>query len=360
MTEEGYHATSPVRVFLVDDSLVALSVLSRMLSASPDIVVAGTARNGKEALEKIPEANPHVICTDLHMPVMNGLQLIRSVMENFPRPILVVSASVGDAPEDSGNVFDLINAGAVDVFPKPEGTLLPGNAQLADELIRKIKVLAGVVVFRRRPTALAAATSATEGAAARPANALQMVGIGASTGGPHALQSLLSQIPSDFPVPIVCVQHISPGFLPSLVGWLSSLSPLPIRIADSETKPEPGVVYFPKEDYHLEALAPDRLSPTDAPPYQGHRPSVTVTFRSLARVFGSSALGVLLTGMGRDGAEGLLSLSAAGSETIVQDEETSAIFGMPKAAIELNAARYVLPLDRIPQMILRLTSESRK
>lgn len=322
-----------------------------MLSRSPDILVVGTARHGREALDLIPRIQPNVICTDLHMPQMNGLELTQQVMANHPCPILVISiSSVGP---DSTTVFQLLEAGAIDMFPKPRGGPGFDFETTAQELISKIKIVAGVYVFRRRlhpPQAMVPPPSDVP--QSKGHGPVRLVAIGASTGGPQALQTILSQLPSSFPVPIFCVQHIGGGFLQGLVDWLQPQTALRVMIAKPGEYPAVGSVYFAPEGAHLEMDAQGRLGTTQAPPLEGHRPSVSVTLRSVARYYGRAAIGVLLTGMGRDGAEGMRVLAEAGGFTIAEDEDSCVVFGMPRQAIELGAVRGVLPLSEIASMLL--------
>lgn len=349
-TEAGAKAASGIKVLLVDDSPISLAVIGKILSTSPDISVVGIAKNGHEALALIPETRPHVICTDLHMPQMDGLELTREVMERFPLPILVISISV---QEGQDNVFKLLEAGAVDVFPKPRGGDDGDFLKKADELTRKIRILSGVRVFRRTK---AGTPSRERGVAASfnrgPAGPFKVLAIGASTGGPQALKAIFENMPGDFPVPIVCVQHIGGEFLKGMVEWLGDCSRLKCKIAEEGEELKKAVVYFPQEDAHL---AIDRglrcVSLKDAPS-NSHRPSITVTFKSIAERFGRTSIGVLLTGMGKDGAEGLKAIMDAGGFTIAQDEKTSVVFSMPKSAIEMRAASVVLPLDAIAGFIM--------
>lgn len=425
---------SPIRVLLVEDSPVALIVLKRMLSSSPEILVVGEARTGKEALALIPQLQPQVICTDLHMPQMDGLEFTQEVMANFPRPILVISASV--QAENTQNVFRLLQAGAVDVFPKPRGAIAANYESMRQELIGKIKILSGVAVFTLRrkksttePNAASTFTPAKppleKGSAAvrvrestlvpqkqknspaenglgmgdqGKANSLltsracaiardstpnvpppnvppptapsaqkstgeasfflanspgrRVLAIGASTGGPQALHAILSQLPADLPVPVLCVQHISEGFLQGLVDWLGSESRLAVKIASAGEWPKAGTVYFPPERLHLELDSQGRFSYSSAPPMSGHRPSVTVTFNSVAKYYGKAAVGVLLTGMGRDGADGMQAIASVGGLTIAQDEKTCVVFGMPKEAIALGAVHHILPINEIAPLLL--------
>ena len=346
------HTGSPIRVLLVDDSALVLTILKRMLSAAPEIQVVGTARNGREALELIPQLQPAVICTDLHMPVMDGLELTREVMRTHPRPILVVSVSV--QKENTQHIFRLLEAGAIDVCPKPRSGLVSEYAQLTQELIGKVKTLANVVVRQPRNVSSVPASPDTVRPVCSGPAAVRMVAIGASTGGPQALQTILTALPADFRAPVLCVQHISDGFLRGLVDWLASQCRLQVQIAQSGALPVPGTIYFPPERTHLEIDARGRLLSSLAPPLEGHRPSVTVTLRSLARYYGSTAVGVLLTGMGQDGAAGMQAIAQVSGITIAQDEASCVVFGMPKQAIALGAVQYVLPVDQIAPTLTQL------
>lgn len=362
----------PIQVLLVDDSPVVLIVLKRLLDSTPEIVVAGTARTGREALDLIPKICPQVICTDLKMPGMDGIEFIREVMANYPRPILVLSAGV--QTQDTQNVFSLLEAGAVDVLPKPLSGVTADLIAIKHELIAKIKVLAGVAVFRlnRRHHAKLNHQTASEQdavtltnfsnsfspksglrASESPTQPIKIVGIGASTGGPQALRSILSEFPSELPVPVICVQHISQGFLTGLIDWLASGCRLPIRMAKTGEILQPGHVYFPPENRHLEITVSGRVICSLEPPYLGHRPSVSVLLNSIAKSYGSKSIGVLLTGMGKDGADGMQAIANAGGLTIAQNQATSTVFGMPKEAIELGAVRHILPIGAIAAVVTR-------
>lgn len=385
---------SPIRVFLVDDSPLALVMLKRMIATSSSIEVVGTARSGREALQQFESARPEVICTDYLMPDMDGLALIQHTMERFPRPILVISSTVD--PAQRQKAFPLLAAGAVDVVAKPGGQ--ESFEQSAAELVQKIKIVAGVrVIARRAPSSVAtpAANSKVASAASsrvetareavssstststrhflsspgstikppfhapslsisRKTSLIRMVAVGASTGGPNVLQNLFSSLPANFACPVVCVQHISSGFLSGLVDWLASGCRVRVKIAANGELAVPGTVYFPQENTHLEVNREGRLIHSFAPPVDGHKPSVTATFESVARAYGHSSLGILLTGMGGDGAAGLESIARAGGTTLVQDEASCVVFGMPKQAILRGAAQFVLSPDEISRTLLRL------
>ena len=404
----------PIRVLLVEDSPVATIILKRILNSPPLLKVVGTARTGIEGLRLIPAARPDVICSDLQMPEMGGLEFIREVMATSPKPILVISASV--QAEDTQNVFELLAAGAVDVFPKPRGSVMDNYEAMKQELITKVRILAGVSVFTLRrnrlmhpmkpkllgdlalssPARILAKSDRTQKnkhlnkhLAEKPASNVssglakprlqfapvtkrveikeinlqrtpvpfRVVAIGASTGGPQALQAILSALPSNFPVPVICVQHISEGFLQGLVDWLGSECRLMAKIACHGEYPEPGKIYFPPERKHLELDSRGRFLHSSAPPFSGHRPSVTATFNAVASYYGSRAVAVLLTGMGRDGADGMLSIAQAGGLTIAQNEASCVVFGMPKEAIALGAADRVLPIADIAPMLIQYIKE---
>ncbi|MGK7923594.1 MAG: chemotaxis-specific protein-glutamate methyltransferase CheB [Trichodesmium sp.] len=370
-----------IKILIVDDSPVALIILKKIFAASPEIEVIGTAKNGLDALKLMPLIEPDVICTDLHMASMNGLEFTREIMEKYPRPILVISSSVQE--HDTQNVFQLLEAGAVDVFPKPETGFTSNHKITNQELINKIKILSGVKVFtqhrrhinrvkpenkqqlcvkniqEKRVRMPLTFSPQTPSKYHRSTKNIQVVAIGASTGGPQALKTIINNLPSNLPVPVICVQHISNGFLSGLVNWLASESKLPVKIARSGEFPKPGVIYFPPEEHHLELNSTGRFICLKTPAIGGHRPSITVTFKSVANFYSSFAIGVLLTGMGRDGADGMKAIDESGGMTIAQDEASSVIFGMPKEAIALGAAQYILSINDITPMLLNYIGQAR-
>ena len=345
-----------IKVLLVEDSKISLVILRRILNEFPQFEVVGEAQNGLEALRLIHQVKPDVICTDLHMPQMDGLELTTEVMSRNPIPILVLSVSVQQ--EDTHHIFDVLEAGAVDICPKPIAGLTTDNQAFKRELINKIVVIAGVRVFKKTRKNLTKSKPVNlQGLTTYPAKSYpipKIIAIGTSTGGPPALQEIFSQLPANFSVPIICVQHICHGFLQGLIDWLSATCRLPIQIAQSGHTPQPGIIYFPPEQHHLELDHQGKFVCSDTPALDGHRPSVTVTFESIAKVYRKKSTAILLTGMGKDGAKGMLAIAQAGGLTIAQDEATSIIFGMPKEAIDLGAAREILPLGAIAPMLLEL------
>ncbi|MEQ8382940.1 MAG: chemotaxis-specific protein-glutamate methyltransferase CheB [Coleofasciculus sp. A1-SPW-01] len=345
-----------IKVLLVEDSKISLVILRRIINDFSQLEVVGEAQNGLEALSLIPQVKPDVICTDLHMPQMDGLELTTEVMRHNPIPILVLSVSVQQ--EDTHHIFDVLEAGAVDICPKPLAGLTTENQEFKRELVNKISVISGVRVFKRKrryslqhqAVNLNNLTTAPTKSYPKP----KIITIGTSTGGPPALQEIFSQLPANFSVPILCVQHICKGFLQGLIDWLAPTCKLPIKIAESGNKPQPGIIYFPPEQRQLKLDKQGNFVCSDTVPLDGHCPSATVTFESVAKVYGKKTTAILLTGMGRDGAKGMLTVTQAGGLTIAQDQATSIIFGMPKEAIELGGAREVLPLNAIAPMLLEL------
>ena len=338
----------PIRVFLVGERLVSLQ---QMLIAASDIEISGTANNGKEALDLIPQKNPHVICTELEMPIMDGLDLTRGIMASDPRAILVVSRA--GQQEDREKTFQLLESGAIEVFPLPDRESKEALCMSAQELIQKINILSGVMVMRKRqilPDISMKPRISVSGDHAKTIPGIVM--IGASTGGPQALKEIFIQIPEDFAFPIVCVQHICQGFLQGLVDWLAVDCSLTVAIAQTGELPQSGTIYFPPENQHLKFDAEGRFIVANGSETEDHIPSVTVSFQSAAYRFGRRVIGVLLTGMGDDGVEGMVTIAKQGGVTIAQNEQSCVVFGMPHRAIEVKAASHILPLEDITSMLL--------
>ncbi len=349
-----------IKVLIVDDSALAVRVIERILETAPDITVVGTARDGMEGIELHQRLHPDIIITDLHMPVMDGLEFTQKVMSCCPVPILVLSVSV--QPDDVKNIFKLLEAGAVDVLAKPEGGISANREKISRELIEKVRIVSGVYVFRRAPHKKAEPTE-IQSTGSRPggeATPVSIVAIGASTGGPLALKKILSRLPANFPAPIVCVQHISEGFLEGFVSWLNSQCKLTVKCAVDGDRVKPGIVYFPEEGRHMKIDSRGRLRCHEGKDSDLFCPSINETFKSIAVYEDGSTLGVLLTGIGDDGAEGLLEIKRQGGMTIAQDEESSVVFGMPMRAIALGAAAYVLSPEGIAQTLLKIKYENLK
>jgi two-component system chemotaxis response regulator CheB len=370
-----------VRVLIVEDSPTARLLLSKLLSSDPDVEVVGTANDGEEGLARALELRPDVITMDIRMPRLDGLEATRRIMEQIPTPIVVVSASVDSA--DLPFTFNAMQAGALEVLEKPAGVGTQNFDVLRERLVTTVKLMAEVKVVRRRarpPTGTLAPEEAgrslerpyngaynsperdraagrlTTGALSRPAALLV---VGASTGGPTALATLLKGLPADFSLPILIVQHIASGFLAGLVSWLQTTTALPLKVAAEGEIIVPGQVYFGPEDRHLVVVARGMLGTSQAPPVSHVRPSATVLFKSAAKAYGAEAAGVLLTGMGDDGAAGLKVIHDAGGTTLAQDEATSVVYGMPCVAAELGAVDLVVPLEGMAAAIKGLAAQPR-
>lgn len=341
----------PIRVFVVEDSVVARELLVRTLRSDPGIEVIGTAADGEAALAALETARPDVVTMDIHMPKLDGFETTRRLMETHPVPVVVVTASAN--PNDVKRGLQVMEAGAVAILEKPRGPGHPGHSASAAKLIRTVKLMSEVRVVKRwrrasaQPAAGLAAPVSSPVRAVPPAQPVALVAIGASTGGPPVLHTILEVLPKSFPVPILIVQHIARGFAQGLADWLAHTTPLPVHVASHGVRPEPGHVYIAPDDHHMLVERSGRLLLNDDPPEGGLRPAVSVLFRSVARVHGGRAIGVLLTGMGRDGADELKLLRDHGAVTIAQDRESAVVFGMPGEAVKLGAAAYVLPPQAI-------------
>ena len=352
------------KVVLVEDSPVALEILQRLLNSSPDVDVVGTARDGVEGLEVITKTKPDVICTDLLMENMDGLELTKRVMAEDPRPILVISNFVRKT--DIDNVFRLLQAGAADVFPKPSTDSPTDYEKLKAALITKIKVLSSMKVTAKRPgqSLSASIKPITSGAFSgnqppmmNVSSRVKVIAIGASTGGLQAIQKILAPLPSNFPLPIMCALHVSQGILPGVINWLSSECSLRVKVAEAGESPSPGTVYFAPEKSDLELDSHGKFIYTNCPTGEKHCPSIRVMFKSVAKYYGRATAGVLLTGIGSDGADGLQAISQVGGITVGQDEKGGAAYGMVKEAIALGAVQQVLSIEKIGPFLLKTISE---
>ena len=337
-----------IRILLADDSFLARQLLKDMLLEHEDLVIAGEACNGREAADLTLSLKPDLVIMDLVMPSMDGLEAIEEIMAGTPTPVLVLSAAV-DEPEVD-RAFNAIKRGALDVMEKPQlGT--PGALEdFAKRLAEKVRLLAGIRVihhYRRKPRPLSRLEIRPKGPGPN------LLAVGASTGGPKAVMSLLRTLPADFPGTVFVVQHIAEGFARGFASWLNRECALSVRLAVDSDRYLPGEALIAPDGRHM-TVADGRVRLSDAPPVNCCRPSIDVFFNSLALERCDQTVGVLLTGMGRDGAQGMLRIKEAGGTTLVQDESSCAVFGMPKAAINLDAADQVVPLDQIPAAILKL------
>lgn len=346
-----------IDVLVVDDSKVSRQLLVHLLESDPAIRVLGVAPDGQSALEFVARNPPDVVLMDIHMPRLDGFEATRLIMETHPVPIIICSATTDT--KEVAVTFRLMEAGAVACVEKPVGPEHADYPALVANLLQTIKLMSEVKVVRRWPRSSsgAPASHAAPPEEKKPATAgFKFIGIGASTGGPSVLQTILAGLPKNLPVPILLVQHIAQGFLPGLVEWLNQTTGWQVHIGAHGVAPLPGHAYLAPDDFHMGLTPSGRIVLTREERENGLRPAVSYLFRSLAENFGPSVVGVLLTGMGRDGADELKQLKDAGAETIAQDRESSVVHGMPGEAIKLDGASYILPADRIADTILTLVN----
>jgi len=330
-----------VKIGIVNDSPIALEALRRVLALRPDHQVIWAARDGAQAVALCERETPDLVLMDLLMPGTDGVEATRQIMAATPCAILVVTSSVG---AHAARVFDAMGHGAIDAVDTPVlglGDLQESAAAFLHKIDTLLKLLG-----TRLPNV---DTFSDSGTITRPE---RLVVIGASAGGPAALTAVLSGLPKNFPAAVVIVQHVDERFALGLADWLSRECALPVRVARQGDRPATGSVLLAGTNDHLRFISPERIGYTPEPLEQSYRPSVDVFFDSVGAHWTGEAVGVLLTGMGRDGAQGLKTLRDHGHYTIAQDQATSTVYGMPKAAASLGAAVDVLPLERIAQRLV--------
>jgi two-component system chemotaxis response regulator CheB len=338
-----------IKVLVADDSQVSRMLLVQILNADPRIQVIGAVIDGQAALDFLNAGGecPDVVIMDMHMPRIDGFETTRRIMETRPLPIIICTASA--SPQDLAIAFRSMEAGAVACVEKPVALGVDFEPRLRN-LLQTVRLMSEVKVVRRwnRSRSALAAPPANGPTQSRPGTpSIRLIGIGASTGGPPVLQTILSGLPKDFPVPLLIVQHIARGFLAGMVDWLNQTTGSRVRIAAHGVTPLPGHAYVAPDDFHLAADARGNLTLAREAPESGLRPAVSFLFRSLAESCGANAVGVLLTGMGKDGAAELKRMKDYGAYTIAQDRDSSVVHGMPGAAIELGAATQILAADKI-------------
>lgn len=348
-----------IRVLVVDDSAVQREFLAHILSSNPDIQVIGTAKDGVDALRAVEREKPDVITMDINMPRMDGFEAARRIMETYPTPIVIVCGSWDI--QEVATTFHALEAGALVVLPRPAGFGSPDHQATAGELIQTVKLVSEVKVVRRwahlRRSSTSQITPAVEDVGYRlEAARVQLIAIGASTGGPVVLRTILASLPADFPIPIMVVQHMAAGFISGFVEWLAQTTSLEVQIAADREALLPGHIYVAPDGYHMKALIGGRVALTLDEPENGLRPSVSYLFRSIAKLYGPRAIGVLLTGMGKDGAKELKLMKDRGAVTIVQDEPSSVVYGMPGEAVRLGAATYTFPPRQIAAVLAGLVN----
>ena len=346
----------PVRVLVVDDSVVVRKLVCDALGSCPEVTVAGTASSGSLALAKIPQLNPDVITLDIEMPGMNGLETLAEIRKGYPKLPVIMFSTLTE--RGAAVTLEALSLGASDYVTKPTNseTLAGAMEKVRRELLAKILCLA-----IHRPC-IAAPLSAAPRERKELSGRIDILAIGVSTGGPNALAAVIPCLPADLPVPVVIVQHMPPLFTRLLAERLSSQSKVPVREAEAGRALEPGQVWIAPGDYHMVVSrrgASVVLNLHQEPPENSCRPAVDVLFRSVASVCGRNALAVVMTGMGSDGARGAAWIREAGGEVYVQDEATSVVWGMPGAVVSAGMADKICPLQEISQEVVRRVARGR-
>jgi two-component system, chemotaxis family, protein-glutamate methylesterase/glutaminase len=346
----------PFRVLIVDDSAVIRKVLSNLLASDPEIVVAGTAGNGIQAMARIPDVKPDLVTLDIEMPGMDGLETLVEIRKLYPKLPVIMFSTLTERGATA--TLDALARGASDYVTKPghSGGSETSRERVRDELIRKIKSLCTVRVPQRRPTAMLARVS--DRARAR----IDVVAIGTSTGGPNALTALLPQLPADFPVPIVIVQHMPPLFTRLFAERLNALAQLTVQEGKAGQKLQRGQVWIAPGDNHMTVARQGIdfvLGINHDPQENSCRPAVDVLFRSVAQTYGANVLAVVLTGMGMDGTRGSAAIREAGGGVMAQDEASSVVWGMPGSVVAASLADGIYPLGGIvPELVRRVSMRS--
>ena len=349
-----------IKVLVVEDSPVDQELLVHILRSDPEIEVVGVANNGEKAFLAAELLKPDLITMDICMPGRDGYETTRRIMENQPVPIIIVSGNV--SPSDTDQTFKAMEAGALAALKKPHG---PGHSNYSadcKDLIRLVKTMSEVKVVRRWPKKVATVSPGmTPHASAKKdlPEEIKLIAIGASTGGPAVYREILSALPKQFNTPIVAVQHMSKGFMCGFVEWLTQTTGIPVHLATDGGTIQPGQVYFAPDDKHLLIGRGNRIQLCGTALENGLRPAVAALFRSVADNYAPHAAAVLLTGMGKDGAAELKILKQKGVVTLIQDRETSVVFGMPGEASALGAADYILSPRQIAGFLSQLITQHR-
>jgi two-component system chemotaxis response regulator CheB len=344
----------PIRVLVVDDSAFTRKVVSDMLGSDPDITVVDIARDGRAAVEKARALRPDVITMDVEMPVMDGLEALREIMGDRPVPVVMLSALTR---EGAATTIEALELGAVDFVAKPSHSMTIGLGEIRDQLVAKVKLAARAKV---RVPAAASSGRLGGGESRKPRSGKESdiaVVIGSSTGGPSALNQVLPALPGDIKAGVLVVQHMPPGFTRSLAARLAEASAITVKEAEAGDRLVDGLALVAPGGHHLSVTGAGEVVLSQDPPRHGVRPSVDTTMESAARVYGDRLVGVVLTGMGRDGAAGMAAIKAAGGRTIAEHESTCVIYGMPKAVVEQGLADVVVPVQEVGGAIAQMVRE---
>lgn len=336
-----------IRILIVDDSPTEIAIIKQILSAADDFEIVGIAHNGKEAIELTARLRPDLITMDIQMPIMDGLQATRIIMDQYPTPIVIISATISD--ESVSATFPILEAGALTAITKPDNIFASNFTERKQYIIDTLRSLAEIQLIKIPGRPVSKATMAAD--IVKAGTHCEIVALGASVGGPSAVKYLLSNLPSDFPVPIVIVQHMSKGFTQGYARWLAQCSKLQVVVATDHVSLCKGTVYIAPEEYQLGLKRVNQNLCTRLIPCEGSEdfcPSIDYLLNTVSLEAGSNSIGILLTGMSDDGAEGLLKIREAGGHTLIQDSDSAVVFGMGEVAQSLNAVDKVVPLKDLP------------
>lgn len=347
-----------IRLLVVEDSKTVQKALVAAFDADPQLQVIGTAESGEGAVEAAARLKPDLITMDVNLAGMDGFEATRAIMSVCPVPIVIVTGKMD--PKDSATLFRVMEAGALMVLPKPDPFGSPGYEGSVASLIHHVKLMSEIKVVRRAFPSGATPPRRSTMPFSEPVSSIKVVAIGASTGGPPLLRQILAGLPAGFGAAVLVVQHMAVGFTGNFVHWLNQNSHLPVRLAEDGSLIAPGEVYVAPDGCHMEVTSSGRVALSLAPPENGVRPSVSALFRSVAASYGRNAAGVILSGMGKDGAMELKTLRDRGGVCIAQDKESSMVFGMPGEAIRIDAAQHILSPEGIINLLAAITKNTHR
>ncbi|MCK4259533.1 MAG: chemotaxis response regulator protein-glutamate methylesterase [Halanaerobiales bacterium] len=350
---------NPIKVLVTDDSAFMRQVISDLVNSNPRLQVIATARNGENALELIKKLNPDVITLDVEMPKLNGFETLKKIMSESPKPVVMISHLT---QEGATTTFNCLDAGAMDFIPKPSGSISLDFAKVAQDLSEKL-----IIAYENfRPSILSLSTSRRKRSKISiPTSTFSegkkdmVVALGTSSGGPRALKEVIPMLPANFPAGMIVVQHMPPGFTKSLADRLNSESKIRVKEAEEGDRIEPGLALIAPGNYHLEIEKGGIVRLNQKPSLWGVRPCVDYMMQTIAPLYKDQVIGVILTGMGRDGADGMAAIKQHGGQTIVQDKETCLVYGMPRAAVDRGLADHILPLHDVTHKIVQLLNRNR-
>ncbi len=346
-----------IRILVVDDSATARELIAEILDSDPELSVVGRAKDGQEAVRMTAQLRPDVITMDIHMPGLDGFECTKQIMIECPTPIVIVSAS--NMVHEVATGMRALRAGALTLIRKPTGPQAPDYERSVSELIETVKAMADVKVVRHHrggnsvvvPAAPSSSAESRDPPKARSKDISGIIAIAASTGGPPAIQQVLAELPGNFSLPILVVQHMAKGFTAGFTQWLDTSVALRVKLACDGEALQAGTVYIAAEELHLGVTRDRTLQLGSSPPLHGFRPSATHLFTSVAHAYGKAALAIIMTGMGDDGVAGLAEVKQHGGSVLAQDRETSVVFGMPGAALAAGVVDQTVPLDQISKLM---------